>query len=215
MSFFFAYMISGQEINSKLLDSITGEPVPYATVLSNFDKNSISNEEGNFRVTKETPFAVNDSLFISCMGYKDLQIPAQQTLDSLLYLSPKEIELNAVILTQNNMSAEEIIEKTKENIAEKYDLDLNKKTFFMRESFFQKWVQREMKVEKSSIKEFNQKFWDSLFQTIPKEDAWHTETYGELHGDWSEDNQKLVIKRAVELADTINAKGYEQIEVVL
>ncbi len=210
--FFFFSTIIGQEINTKLLDSLTGEAIPYATVLSNFNQSTISNEEGNFKLIKDLAFTEKDSLFISCMGYKDLSFQVNKFTDSLVYLAPKEIELNAVILTQNNLTALEIIEKTKENIAAKYNLDLNKKTFFMRESFYQKWVQRDLEVKRSSIKEFNQKFWDSLFKSIPTEDAWHTESFGELYGDWSEENQKLTLKRAVELADTANAKGYDQIE---
>ncbi len=66
--------------------------------------------------------------------------------------------------------------------------------------------------KKPTIKEFNQRFWDSLFKSIPMEDHWHTESFGALYGDWSDEQQKLVLKRAVELADTVNAKGYEQIE---
>ena len=63
------------------------------------------------------------------MGYKDLALGVEQAQDSLLYLAPKEIELNAVILSQNNLSAEEIIKRTRENVAKKYDLSLSKKTF--------------------------------------------------------------------------------------
>ena len=69
-----------------------------------------------------------------------------------------------------------------------------------------------MAIKKSTINEFKQSFWDSLFRTIPEKDTWHTESLGELAGDWSEEQQKLHLLRAVDLADTINAKGYEQIE---
>ena len=210
--FWWSAFVLGQEIKVTLVDSLTKDPIPYATVLSNFNENTISNEEGDFRLIKSTPFTLQDSLFISCMGYKNRNLRADLVQDSLLYLAPKEIELNAVILTQNNLTAEEIIKKAQENIAAKYNLDLSEKTFFMRESFYQKYLKREMKVKRSSIKEFNQQFWDSLFKTIPVEDAWHTESYGKLYGDWSKENQKLRLDRAVELADTVNEKGYDQIE---
>jgi len=97
-------------------------------------------------------------------------------------------------------------------VKDKYDLSLTKKTFFLRESFDQRWVQRDFKVKKATIKEFKQAFWDSLFKSIPVKDDWHTESYGALYGDWSDERQKLVLKRAVELADTVNEKGYDQIE---
>ena len=210
--FWWSAFLLGQEIRVTLVDSLTKDPIPYATVLSNFNENTIANEEGDFRLIKSTPFTLQDSLFISCMGYQNRNLRADQVQDSLLYLAPKEIELNAVILTQNNLTAEEIIQKAQENIAAKYNLDLSEKTFFMRESFYQKYLKREMKVKRSSIKEFNQQFWDSIFKTIPVEDAWHTESYGKLYGDWSKENQKLRLDRAVELADTVNEKGYDQIE---
>ena len=202
----------GQEIQGQVLDSLTQESVPFATVLSNFEENTISNEEGKFRLIRRTTIQAKDSIFISCMGYHPLDLALAQLKDSLLYLRPKEIELNAVILSQNNLSAAEVIKKARERVKDKYDLSLTKKTFFLRESFDQRWIQRDLKVKKATIKEFKQAFWDSLFQSIPVKDDWHTESYGEFYGDWSEEQQKLVLKRAVELADTVNEKGYEQIE---
>ena len=207
-----SYSVIAQEINLQLRDSLSGEPIPFATVMTNFGENAISNEEGVFRLIRKTSFVPEDSLFISCMGFKPFGEAIQKLSDSLLLLSPKAIELNAVILSQNNLSAAEVIKKARERVKDKYDLSLTKKTFFLRESFDQRWVQRDFKVKKATIKEFKQAFWDSLFKSIPVKDDWHTESYGELYGDWSDEPQKLVLKRAVELADTINEKGYDQIE---
>ena len=207
-----SYSVIAQEINLQLRDSLSGEPIPFATVMTNFGENAISNEEGVFRLIRETSFVPEDSLFISCMGFKPFGEAIQKLSDSLLLLSPKAIELNAVILSQNNLSAIEVIKKARERVKDKYDLSLTKKTFFLRESFDQRWVQRDFKVKKATIKEFKQAFWDSLFKSIPVKDDWHTESYGALYGDWSDERQKLVLKRAVELADTVNEKGYDQIE---
>ena len=203
---------SAQEVHYQLRDSLTNESVPFATVLTNFGESTISNEEGHFRLTKNTALRPTDSLFISCMGYRDLSISTEETKDSLLYLSPKEIELNAVILSQQNLSAEEIVKRTREQVAKKYDLSLTNKTFFLRESFSQRWLQRDMKIQKSSIKEFKQSFWDSLFRTLPEKETYHTESLGQLAGNWTEEEQKLKLIRAVNLADTVNAKGYDLIE---
>jgi len=210
--YFINCSLIAQEITLQLRDSLSGEPIPFATVMTNFGENAISNEEGLFRLNREAFFVPEDSLFISCMGFKAFGEAIKQLSDSLLFLSPKAIELNAVILSQNNLSAVQVVKKARERVKDKYDLSLTKKTFFLRESFDQRWVQRDLKVKKATIKEFNQVFWDSLFKTIPIKDDWHTESYGELYGDWSEEQQKLVVKRAVELADTVNEKGYEQIE---
>ncbi len=205
-------MLQGQEINVTLVDSLTRDPIPFATVLSNFNENTISNEEGSFRLMKSEAFRLQDSLFISCMGYHPLNLAVSQLKDSLIYLSPKEIELNAVILSQNNLTAEEIVKRARIKVADKYDLSFTKKTFFLRESYTQRWLQRDMKIKKSTIKEFKQAFWDSLFRSIPEKETYHTESLGELVGNWTEEEQKLKLIRAVDLADTVNAKGYDLIE---
>ena len=210
--YFINCSLIAQEITLQLRDSLSGEPIPFATVMTNFGENAISNEEGLFRLNREASFTPEDSLFISCMGFKPFGEAIQQLSDSLLLLSPKAIELNAVILSQKNLSAAQVVKKARERVKDKYDLSLTKKTFFLRESFDQRWEQRDLKVKKATIKEFKQAFWDSLFKTMPMKDDWHTESYGELYGSWSEKQQKLVLKRAVELADTVNEKGYEQIE---
>lgn len=204
--------VLAQEISLQLRDSLSGETIPFATVMTNFGENAISNEEGLFRLIKEASFTPEDSLFISCMGFKPFGEALEELKDSIILLTPKAIELNAVILSQKNLTAEQVVKKALQKAGEKYDLSLSRKTFFLRESFYQRWVQRDLKVKKASIKEFKQAFWDSLFKSIPIKDDWHTESYGELYGDWSDKQQKLVLKRAVELADTVNEKGYELVQ---
>ena len=201
-----------QEIYLQVKDSITMDPIPFTTILTNFNYNTISNEEGFFRVLKSTNFSNKDSLFISCMGFNEYKGAIVDLKQPVIELSEKTIKLNSIILTSQNLDAYEIIKKVKEKIDDKYLTSYSKKRFFMRESFFQKWDKMKMEIEKSSISELNRKFWDSIFKSIPKKDSWHTESLGQIYGNWSKENQKLEIIRAVDLADTINEKGYEQIE---
>ncbi len=205
-------VLQGQEIYLQVTDSITKDPIPFTTILTNFNYNTISNEEGFFRVSKSTNFSNQDSLFISCMGFKEYKGAIVDLKQPVIELSEKTIKLNSIILTSQNLDAYEIIKKVKEKIDDKYLTSYSKKKFFMRESFFQKWDKMKMEIEKSSISELNRKFWDSIFKSIPKKDSWHTESLGQIYGDWSKENQKLEIIRAVDLADTVNEKGYEQIE---
>ena len=205
-------MLQGQEIYLQVTDSITKDPIPFTTILTNFNYNTISNEEGFFRVSKSTNFSNQDSLFISCMGFNEYKGAIVDLKQTVIELSEKTIKLNSIILTSQNLDAYEIIKKVKEKIDDKYLTSYSKKRFFMRESFFQKWDKMKMEIDKSSISELNRKFWDSIFKSIPKKDSWHTESLGQIYGDWSKENQKLEIIRAVDLADTVNEKGYEQIE---
>ena len=205
-------VLQGQKINLQVIDSVTKDPIPFTTILTNFNYNTISNEEGFFRVLKSTNFSNKDSLFITCMGYNEYKVAIDKLKQSVIELTEKTIKLNSIILTSQNLDAYEIIKKVKERIDEKYLTSYSKKKYFMRESFFQKWDKMKMEIEKSTISELNRKFWDSIFKSIPKNDSWHTESLGHIYGDWSKENQKIEIIKAVDLADTVNEKGYERIE---
>ena len=205
-------VLQGQQINLQVIDSVTKDPIPFTNILTNFNYNTISNEEGFFRVLKSTNFSNKDSLFITCMGYNEYKVAIYKLKQSVIELTEKTIKLNSIILTSQNLDAYEIIKKVKERIDEKYLTSYSKKKYFMRESFFQKWDKMKMEIEKSTISELNRKFWDSIFKSIPKNDSWHTESLGHIYGDWSKENQKIEIIKAVDLADTVNEKGYERIE---
>lgn len=204
--------VNAQTDRIQVIDSLNLQSIPFATITSNFNENTITNEEGFFQLKKRDAFSPTDSITISCMGFNTQKIAVQDVQTTSLTLSPKAIDLNAVILTQKEYTLEEIIKKTKENIAEKYNLELSEKSFFMRESYVQEWEKIKLSVKKSSIPAFGQQFWDSIFKTIPKKDSWHTESLGKLYGDKNKESQKLVLERAVNLADTINEQGYDQIE---
>ena len=118
----------GQGITITVLDSLTQESIPFATITTNFKQNSITNEEGVFRLSKDQAFSLEDSLFISSIGFKSFAEALLKIKDSVIYLPQKTIELNNVILSQNNLSAEEIIKRVRQNVDEKYDLSLTKKT---------------------------------------------------------------------------------------
>ena len=150
---FFLKIISlkGQEIYLQITDSITKDPIPFTTILTNFNFNTISNEEGFFRVTKSTNFSNKDSLFISCMGFNEYKDAIIELKQPVIELSEKTIKLNSIILTSQNLDAYEIIKKVKEKIDDKYLTGYSKKRYFMRESFFQKWDKMKMEIEKSSI----------------------------------------------------------------
>lgn len=210
--FIFSSTVLSQHKLITLKDKQSLEPIPFATITTNFNRNLISNEEGHFRLTKLNAFTQTDSVFISCMGYQKRREAILALKDSIVFLQPKVIELNAIILTQNNLSASDIIEKVKENLQSKYNFSLSKKRFFSRSSFYQDWNKRKIEVKKSSIASLDQGFFKQLRKLIPKSDAYHTEIVGDWSGDWSAKQHKLEILKAVNLADTLNQKGYDAIE---
>ena len=155
--------LRSQEISAVVKDSLTQEIIPYASIYLSSDKGVLSNEEGRFKIQFETPPKSEDSLFISCMGYKTLGYPITSFKDSIVLLPSKTIALGSIILSNQNLSAEDIIKAVKKNISNKYELRLTNKKFFFRESGAQEFKTLKVKIKKSSIKlPFSEYFLDEI-----------------------------------------------------
>ena len=205
------FLSNAQELNALVLDSLSQNPIPFASIYLKSGSGGVSNEEGRFRLQYE-PTNTVDSLFISCMGYKTLAIPALQLQDSVFYLAPKSIELNSIILSNKQLDVKEILKEIQRDIPKKYDLSLTKKKLFFRETGSQEFKALDVNVKKTSIPEFNQVFWDSTLRKIPRKNTWFFELLGNLNGDYSKENQKLELLRALELEDKEKTAIFENIE---
>jgi len=200
-----------QVISSKIIDSITKEPVPYATII--FKKRGmISNEEGRFSFLFKNDANPTDSLIISCIGFKTIAKPLNQFKDSVIYLSPKAIELQEVVLSNNQYTVKEIIEKVKENLDKNYNFNLTKKRLFFRESYHQKLNKTNYTLKKSTIDALNKPFLDSVIRSIPKNNSYYTEVLCDLYGNYTEEKQKIKLIKASELYDKNNRVGITAME---
>ena len=125
---------SSQEISGIVLDSLTQQPISFANIISNFNKNTITNEEGRFRLFKEIPFTNRDSVYVSSIGYNSITILATNLInESKIVLSPKIIELETVVVTnREKLTAIEIIDKVKENVKNVFEFDYKNKKIFRR-----------------------------------------------------------------------------------
>lgn len=203
--FFFIILLTGnqklvsQELSAVIKDSLTEKPIPFASIYSSKGTGIMANEEGFFRLHLEAK--ANDTIYFSCMGYETLSQVASQFSDSIVFLTPKSIALNSVIVTNKDLTAKEIIKAVKRDIPDKYELGLTNKKLFFRSSGFQEFKTLKIKVKKSSIEELNQEFWDSTLQKMPRKSDWHVEILGNLYGDHTEENQKLELQKALELED--------------
>ena len=200
-----------QTLTSRILDSVTQEPIPYVTVQLN-KKGVITNEEGRFSFLLTENIAPTDSLFISCIGYSSIGRPLNAFSENVIYLSPKAIELNPVIVTNKNYSANEIITLVKDNLDNNYNKDLSKKRLFFRDSYFQDFNKTDYTFLKSTIEELDKKFLDSVLNIIPKKSSYYTEILCDLYGNHDKDSQKMDIIKASELYDKSKELDYENIE---
>ncbi|MRI00884.1 carboxypeptidase-like regulatory domain-containing protein [Kriegella sp. EG-1] len=206
------YQTHAQTISSKIIDSITQAPIPYATVQWKNKKGAITNEEGRFSILLEENSKESDTLFISCMGYESIARPLSTFTSTTIILSPSAIELKEVLVSNKNYSADEIIAFVNDNIERNYNFDLTKKRLFFRRSSFQRMLKSDFSLKKSTIKELNKKFLDSIINTIPENNSYYTEILGDLYGNYDEDYHKLNLIKASELYDKSMELDFAKIE---
>ena len=209
--FLLSYLVKSQELTGIILDETNNTPIPFSSIYLKSGKGVVSNEEGRFRLNINS-VNINDSLFISCMGYQTLRLLDYNVNDSIFYLSPKTIELKSIILSGNDLNVDEIIKEIQKDINDKYELGITKKNMFLRETGSQKFKKLEIKIKKTSIPEFNQKFWDSTLIRIPRYNEWYFELLGNLTGNYSNEKQKLELVKALELEDKEKTAIFENIE---
>lgn len=198
-----------------LLDSVSNQVVPFATVSVNNNYGVLSNEKGEFKIfLKEVDLTNQDSLFISCLGYESKQIVLSETDSLKVILTPKNIELDEVVLTNKTYTIDEIIEHIQDSLESNYDNNFIKSTLFFRESNINEIQKSEIKIKTSSIPEFNQSFIDSVMQSLPKYSDSYTEILGNLYGkNMPGTETKLNIIKASELYDKsqeISMEAYEE-----
>lgn len=201
-----------QELNALVLDSLNQNPIPFASIYLKSGSGAVSNEEGRFRLQFPHDVRSEDSLFISCMGYETVKHSIAQLQDSIFYLPPKAIALNSVILSNRQMDADAIVKAIQENIPDKYELGLTQKKVFFRETSHSTFERLTVKIKKTSIAEFHQVFWDSILTKIPKTNEYYQEFAGTLYGDFTKDNQKLQLDKALDLEDKAKSAIFENTE---
>lgn len=203
--------ITAQKISSKLIDSISNEPVPYANII--FKKGgTISNEEGKFTFLFGKNASQNDTLLISCIGFETIKKPLNQFKGNVIYMLPKTNELREVILDTKKYTAKEVIAKVKENITTNYNFDYTKKRVFFRESNHQNFIKSNYTLKKSTIAALNKPFLDSVINNLPKSNAYYTEVLCDLYGNFSKEKQKIDLIKASELYDKNNEVGFTAFE---
>ena len=148
--FFLVFLkINSQEISGIVIDSLNQEPISFATITSNFNKNTITNEEGSFRLFKDVSFIDEDSIYISSIGYNSLSVSVNKIDKLKIPLSPKIIALETVIVTnREKLSAIEIINKVNQNVKDVFDFDYKNKKIFRRKTIMAEVERAEISIKK-------------------------------------------------------------------
>ena len=202
ISFLYLTAASAQTFSAKVIDELSGEPIPYVTIETGPNQGIITNEEGEFSFLLEQIRKPQDSIYISYMGYetKGILFDAQEDIE--IPLTPKIYELKEVFLTTEVLEVDEIVERVKDNLDKNYASILTKKKIFYRQSDIGKMKKMDLGFKKSTIEELNKKLLDSITRLLPKKSSYYKEVVADLYGDYN--NYKLNINKAAELYDKNN-----------
>ena len=195
---FIAYCdINAQSVSIQVKDSLTLTPIPFSTVYFSNNKGLISDENGIFQLIT-TELINQDSLFVSSMGYEKVSYPLIKFKDSIIYLTPKPIVLNDVILTNKRLSSIEIVQEVYRNIDKNYEKGLTKNKIFLSKRSISKTKRFDTSKFKSSIKEINNSLLDSISNNLSKENKNALETLCYQFGNIEQDKQKISLIKARE-----------------
>ena len=189
--------INAQSITVQVKDSLTLSPIPFSTVSFSNNKGLISDENGIFQLI--TSELINqDSLYVSSMGYEKVSYPLIKFKDSIIYLTPKPVVLNDVILTNKRLSSTEIVQEVYKNIDKNYEKGLTKNKIFLSKSSSSKTKRFNTSKFKSSIKEINYSLLDSISNNLSKENENALEILCYQFGNIEQDKQKISLIKARE-----------------
>jgi hypothetical protein len=162
-----SFNIKAQSKKVKIIDSISFEPVPFATIFFSNNNGIISDEDGLFELIPEQ-YSKKDSLFISSMGFEPKQFSLDIFNDSIIRLVPKTISLKNVVVTNNQLSSNEIIDSVKLYIDKNYNFNITENKLFFRQEFNQELEKFKLNKFKSTIKDLTAESMDSMTNNLPK-----------------------------------------------
>ncbi len=208
----FANNLYSQDITGKIIDQETKEPIPYVSILLNEIEGGISNEEGDFSITTSRHILKNDSVYFSSIGYKTKAVLIQKLKNITISLEPEILELSSVYISGQKLTADEIIDKLKKNIAKNYNYSSTKHRFFMRESFKQYYKKLKFDYKKSSIQEISKELIDSMVSSIPKRTSYYNETLGDYYSNFERNYKKLHIIKTSKLYNENQEVSFEGLQ---
>lgn len=212
-SFFFFFIvflgiqpIISQDLTATIVDAQTDAPIPFATIVTGKHSGLITNESGVFTITQAQLKRIKDSIFISSMGYENVAL-WKPSGDLTIRLAPKTFELAEIFINANPLSAQEVIEKVKENLNTNYNIAPSKRKIFFRQSDLNLMDKVDFGFKKSTIKELNKELIDEIAASISRESWSYKEAVGDFYGDYR--TQKLYVDKAARLYDKTKDVSFE------
>src|SRR5436190_13248171 len=116
--------VVSQSITAKIIDSKSGESIPYASVKVSESDFVVSNSEGYFTVP-DNKSADDSILLVSYLGYAHRQITVKELKNQqfIVRLEPGAFELEAVKVSNVKPDPYSIMAEVKKNLARNYKRD--------------------------------------------------------------------------------------------
>ncbi len=114
-------------INGNILNAVTSDPIPFSSIrLKNNNLGIFANADGDFRLINN-PYFHEDSLIITCIGFKRLSIAFKSLNDesvNIFYMTPAVSNPGKVKISEpkRELSSAEIIGKAIRNIRNNYPM---------------------------------------------------------------------------------------------
>lgn len=203
VSFLVCFSAHSQSVSGKVTDE-KNQPIPYATIQLGERYGVISNMEGDFTLVIPGE-SVADTITISYLGYETLEIPLAGFKDGVYVLREKVTELDEVLVSNKQLTPEEIVSKMLEAAPELHGVSDFSEVFFMRNQENQRLMDFSFEVDKASktsrsdLKTLNAEVEELTQSLVGRRFNFFTEYYGEhLVLD---DSVKLRVDRSVILKD--------------
>jgi len=209
---YFSAQAQSQTLSAKILDSISKEPIPFATIQFADESGVISNAEGSFSVLLQKKSAPTDSLFISSLGFKTYANSIENFKDSIVLLAPQSIALKNVIVTNKNYTADELIALVEDHLEKNYNTSLTTKRLFFRDHYHQYINRTNYSDFKSTIDAFDKQFVDNFINSVPRSSDYYTEVLADLSGNLSTDKQKIELIKASKMYDKNTEVDFDILE---
>lgn len=120
-----------ERISGVVVNKTTSEPIPFATVLIGENYGVVTNGEGDFSLNISA-FQATDSLLFLSMGFQSRSIALKDFQQDTVSLSPEVTRLDAVFLQEEKLTARQVMERVKKNLAKNYAFTQTQFTVFNR-----------------------------------------------------------------------------------
>ncbi len=200
----YSLKISSQSLKIQIIDSISGQPVPYSNVYFSNNNGLISNEDGSFELIK-SQLSEKDSMHISMLGYKKSSFLIRDFNDTLIKLVQSPIKLSDVILTNKKLNSEEIISEVVENIDKNYEKQFTENKIYLSRKSNTNTERFIINKFKSTVPEINKSLIDSLLANLAKENNSGLETLAYYYRSFDDEVKKKI--KIIKSRKTYNKEG--------